>query len=77
MAKTQVKRPDTPLAATPDSTFYYGKKAYDASLRYALASGPEMDKQASIEDKAMADKSRQANKGKSGYNGNGYPLKKK
>lgn len=78
MEKTQIKRPDTPLAATPDSTFYYGKKAYDAGLRYQTASGlPEMNKQANIQDKALADKARQVNKGKKGYDGNGYPLKKK
>lgn len=61
---------------TSDSTSYYGRKAYVASLKYALADGRDMNKYAKEQDQANADKLRQKNKGKSGYDANGFPIKK-
>jgi hypothetical protein len=81
MAKSQKggsQPPKKNQAPTTDSTAYYGKKAYIASLKGANATTkPEMDRQFKIKDQANADKKRQALKGKVGYDKNGYPLKKK
>ena len=64
--------------ATPDSTRFFGEKAYKAGLKYALASGlPAMRVFAKEQDKATSDMQRQKLKGKSGYDKNGYPLKNK
>ena len=64
-------------APTTDSTAYYGKKAYIASLMGLNATTqPEMDKQFKIKDQANADRKRQLLKGKAGYDKNGFPLKK-
>jgi len=64
--------------ATPDSTRFFGEKAYKAGLKYALASGlPAMNVFAKEEDKATSDMQRQKLKGKPGYDKNGYPLKNK
>ena len=68
---------------TADSTDYYNNKAkvnfQKASDRYSLAS-PEMRKEASkYTDKALKaqkDALRQLNKGKTGYDANGFPIKK-
>ena len=64
--------------ATPDSTRFFGEKAYKAGLKYALASGlPAMRVFAKEQDKATSDMQRQKLKGKPGYDKNGYPLKNK
>ena len=62
---------------TADSTHYYAEKAYKAMLKYGLTSTgyPEMKKLEAEKDQALKDKARQANKGKKGYDANGYPLK--
>jgi hypothetical protein len=68
---------------TADSTNYYNYKAkvnfQKASDRYGLAS-PEMRKQATEYTnkafKAQNDALRQLNKGKPGFDKNGYPIKK-
>jgi hypothetical protein len=68
---------------TADSTNYYNYKAkvnfQKASDRYGLAS-PEIRKEASKYDdkalKAQKDALRQLNKGKPGYDKNGFPIKK-
>jgi hypothetical protein len=66
-AKAKVK------SATPDSTHYYKQKAYEASLRYGLASGlPEMKRQEQIKKQSLANAERQKYKGKPGYDENGY-----
>lgn len=80
-AKTPVsKKPELPKnqRATSDSTSYFQKKAYEAGLRYQLApSLPEMKVQEAAQKRANQDAARQKNKGKSGYDSNGYPLKRK
>jgi hypothetical protein len=56
----------------------FKEKAYKAGLKYGLASGlPAMKKYANEQDKANQSASRQKLKGKSGYDANGYPVKKK
>ncbi len=57
-----------------DSTFYYGEKAYHARLKQGLTSTnyPEWRRQIAIEEQALADMARQANKGKPGFDENGF-----
>jgi hypothetical protein len=71
--KTKAKVKST----TPDSTHYYKQKAYEAGLRYSLASGlPEMKRQEQIQKQSLANAERQKYKGRPGYdeNGNRVPL---
>jgi hypothetical protein len=64
--------------ATADSTNYYQNKAYESSLKYQTAPNkPEMRVQEAAQKKANENAARQKNKGKSGYDANGYPLKRK
>ena len=79
-----MKKAQNGVKATKDSTAYFQKKAKEnfekASNRYGYAN-PEIRKKASeYTDKAIQaqkDELRQSNKGKPGYDSNGYPLKKK
>ena len=62
---------------TADSTFYYANKEYISKLKGLTATTkPEMDKQFELMKKAKIDRYRQSNKGKAGYDKNGFPLKK-
>jgi len=80
--KKVVKKAQNGAKATKDSTDYFNKEAkknfQKASDRYG---SPSLSKEASkYSDKAIsAQKSslRQSNKGKPGYDKNGYPIKKK
>jgi hypothetical protein len=64
--------------ATSDSTSYYKTKAYESGLKYQLApSLPEMRMHEAAQKKANENAARQKNKGKSGYDANGYSLKRK
>ena len=79
-----IKKAQNGVKATKDSTTIFQNKAKEnfqkASDRYSY-SNPEVRKKASeYTDKALQaqkDELRQANKGKKGYDKNGYPLKKK
>jgi hypothetical protein len=79
-----IKKAQSGVKATKDSTVIFQNKAKEnfqkASDRYSY-SNPEVRKKASeYTDKALQaqkDELRQANKGKKGYDKNGYPLKKK
>ena len=63
---------------TKDSTAYYRNKEYISELKALNATNkPEMDKQFNERNKAKLDRLRQSKKGKSGYDANGYPIKKK
>jgi len=73
----RIKKAQTGTRASADSTSYYGDKAYKSRLKYMLASGlPAMRKYQAEEEQAKKDMKRQANKGKSGYDKDGFPIKK-
>ena len=62
---------------TADSTAYYANKEYISKLKGLTATTkPEMDKQFALMNKAKIDRYRQSNKGKAGYDKNGFPIKK-
>lgn len=72
---------DYPLAPTPqptqDSTAYYANKEYVSNLKALTAqTKPQMDFYFKEADKAKEDRLRQKNKGQSGYDKNGFPIKK-
>jgi hypothetical protein len=68
-------------AKTADSTDYFKGRAKDMARKslYAEAKGDKKlsDVYMDAASKSSSDASRQANKGKKGYDKNGYPLKKK
>lgn len=68
---------NTTIVPTADSTAYYGNIEYISKLKGLTATTkPEMDKQFKLMKKAKIDRYRQSNKGKAGYDKNGFPIKK-
>jgi hypothetical protein len=75
------KKAQNGVKATKDSTSYFRGRAKDMARKSLYAEG-KGDKKLSdvymdVASKSSSDASRQANKGKKGYDKNGYPMKKK
>ena len=80
--KPKTRRPDTPLAPTPeptkDSTGYYANKAKILGLKGATSYNlSQTIKYFNASDEAKEDQERQKFKGKKGYDKNGFPIKNK
>ena len=82
MAKKMLKKAQkgTTVKSTPDSTSYYRNKAMQATSDQDFAANfgnrAAYSKAVKAEAKANENKARQANKGKAGYDKNGFPIPK-
>lgn len=82
MAKKILKKAKngTTVKSTPDSTSYYRNKAIQATSDQDFAANfgnrSAYSKAVKAEAKANENKARQANKGKAGYDANGFPIPK-